>query len=177
GRGGTDAKDAGGAAQRPARGGGKGDRGHQGGSHEQCREHRHRGSCRHRAEAHRYGAAQRHGRRGGGRGAQAIKGAAMEELWVAIAFVIFVAVLGYFGVHRLILKALDDRQARIKAELDDAQRLKQEAEALLAHYRSRQQEAEREAESIIAGAQAEAERLMIEAKARMEEFVARRTKL
>lgn len=99
------------------------------------------------------------------------------EFWVAVAFVIFLAGLGYLGVHRTIIKALDDRQARIRAELDDARRLKDEAQALLAQYQSKRQEAEREAESIIAGATAEAERLAIEAKAKMEEFVARRTKL
>lgn len=99
------------------------------------------------------------------------------EFWVAVAFVIFLAGLGYMGVHRTLLKALDDRQGRIKAELDEARRLKEEAQALLAQYQSKRQEAEREAESIIAGANAEAERLAIEAKAKMEEFVARRTKL
>lgn len=99
------------------------------------------------------------------------------EFWVAVAFVIFVAGLGYLGVHRTLLKTLDDRQARIKAELDDARRLKEEAQALLAQYQSRRQDAEREAESIIAGAAAEADRLAVEAKAKMEEFVARRTKL
>jgi len=41
------------------------------------------------------------------------------ETWVAIAFVILMGVFGYFGVHRTVLKALDNRSARIKAELDD----------------------------------------------------------
>src|SRR5688572_30323765 len=99
------------------------------------------------------------------------------EFWVAVAFVIFLGGLAYLGVHRTILKALDDRQARIKAELEEARRLKEEAQALLAQYQSKRQEAEREAESIIAGAMAEAERLAVEAKAKMEEFIARRTKL
>jgi F-type H+-transporting ATPase subunit b len=99
------------------------------------------------------------------------------EFWVAVAFVILLAGLGYLGVHRTILKALDDRQARIRTELEEARRLKEEAQALLAQYQSKRQEAEREAEGIIAGATAEAERLAIEAKAKMEEFVARRTKL
>jgi F-type H+-transporting ATPase subunit b len=61
--------------------------------------------------------------------------------------------------------------------LDDARRLRDEAQALLAQYQSKRQEAEREAQSIIAGATAEAERLAIEARAKVEEFVARRTKL
>jgi F-type H+-transporting ATPase subunit b len=99
------------------------------------------------------------------------------EFWVAIAFLVFVAVLGYFGVHRTLLKGIDDRRDRIKAELDEARRLKAEAEALLAQYRRKQHEAEQEAQAIVAGAKAEAERLAAEAEAKLEEFVARRTKM
>jgi len=99
------------------------------------------------------------------------------EFWVAIAFVIFVGVLGYFGVHRRMVKGIDDRRDRIKAELDEARRLKAEAEALLAQYRRKQHEAEQEAQAIVAGAKAEAERLAAEAEAKLEEFVARRTKM
>jgi F-type H+-transporting ATPase subunit b len=99
------------------------------------------------------------------------------EFWVAAAFVIFVAVLGYFGVHKLLVKSIDDRRDRIKAELDEARRLKAEAEALLATYRRKQQEAEQEAQAIVASAKAEAERLAVEAEAKIEEFVGRRTKM
>jgi F-type H+-transporting ATPase subunit b len=99
------------------------------------------------------------------------------EFWVAAAFVIFVAVLGYFGVHRMLVKGIDDRRDRIKSELDEARRLKEEAQALLAQYRSKQQEAEREAQAIVASAKAEAERLATEAEAKLEEFVGRRTKM
>jgi F-type H+-transporting ATPase subunit b len=99
------------------------------------------------------------------------------EFWVAVAFVIFIGVLIYFGAHRMILDALDQRSARIRADLDEARRLKDEAQALLEQYRSKQSEAEREAGEILAGARAEAERLADEAKAKSEEFLARRTKL
>jgi F-type H+-transporting ATPase subunit b len=99
------------------------------------------------------------------------------EFWVAVAFVIFVGVLIYFGIHNLITGALDQRTARIRADLDEARRLKDEAAALLAEYRRKQQTAEREAAQIVAGAKAEADRLAVEAKTRMEEFVARRTKM
>jgi F-type H+-transporting ATPase subunit b len=99
------------------------------------------------------------------------------EFWVAVAFVIFVGVLGYFGAHKTLVKRIDDRRDRIKAELDEARRLKDEAQALLAGYQRKQQEVEREAEAIIASAKAEAERLAAEAAAKMEEFVARRTKM
>ena len=99
------------------------------------------------------------------------------EFWVAVAFVIFIGVLGYFRVHELLLKSIDDRRERIKVEFDEARRLKAEAEALLATYRRKQQEAEHEAQAIVAGARTEAERLAAEAEAKIEEFVVRRTKM
>jgi len=99
------------------------------------------------------------------------------EFWVAVGFFLFGGVLVYFGIPQKMLAALDSRGARIKAELDDAKRLRDEAEALLAQYRRKRQEAEREADEIIAGARAEAERVAAEAKARMEEFVARRSQV
>jgi F-type H+-transporting ATPase subunit b len=99
------------------------------------------------------------------------------EFWVAVAFVIFVGVLSYFGAHKVLVKRIDDRRDRIKAELDEARRLKEEAQALLAGYERKQQEVEREAQAIIAGARAEAERLAAEAAAKIEEFVARRTRM
>jgi F-type H+-transporting ATPase subunit b len=99
------------------------------------------------------------------------------EFWVAVSFVIFLGVLGYFGAHKWLVKAIDDRRHRIKAELDEARRLKEEAQALLVGYERKQQEVEREAQAIIASAKAEAERLAAEAAAKVEEFVARRTKM
>jgi F-type H+-transporting ATPase subunit b len=99
------------------------------------------------------------------------------EFWVAVAFFVFLGILVYVGAHKYILDALDQRAARIKAELDEARRLKQEAQALLAEYERKKGEAEREAADIIAGARAEAERLAVEAKAKSEEFLTRRTKL
>jgi len=99
------------------------------------------------------------------------------EFWVAVSFVIFVAVLGYFGVHKLMVKGIDDRRDRIRAELDEARRLKAEAEALLAQYRRKQHEAEEEAQAIVTSAKAEAERLAKEGEAKLEEFVSRRTKM
>ena len=99
------------------------------------------------------------------------------ETWVAIAFVIFLAVLGYLKVHKTMLKGIDDRRDRVKAELDEAGRLKDEAQALLASYQRKQQEIEREAEAIVASARAVAERLAAEAEAKLQEFIARHTKI
>ncbi len=99
------------------------------------------------------------------------------ELWVAIAFFIFLGILIYVGVPKLITGALDDRSKRIGVELDEARRLKEEAAALLADYKRKQTEAEGEAQAIISSAKAEAERIAADAKTKMEEFVARRTKM
>jgi len=99
------------------------------------------------------------------------------ENWVALAFVLFLGLLLYLGAHRRITDSLDQRQTRIKAELDEARRLRDEAQALLAEFERKGREAEGEAAAIIASATAEAERLAGEAKARMEDFVARRTKM
>ena len=98
------------------------------------------------------------------------------EFWVAVAFFLLLALFGYMGVHRTILTALDHRRDRIKQDLDDARRLRDEAAALLADYKKRHASAEREAQEIITSAKEEAERIAAEAKVKMEDFVARRTK-
>ena len=97
------------------------------------------------------------------------------EFWVGVAFFVFVALVGYLGAHRMILASLDQRRDKIKSELDEARRLREEAEKLLAEYRRRQQDAESEAQTIISSAQAEAERIAAEAHAKMQELIARRT--
>src|ERR1051325_10389704 len=85
------------------------------------------------------------------------------ETWVAIAFVILLVLFAYLGIHKTVLTALDHRGQRIKAELDDAKRLKEEAAKLLGEYQARRASAEREAPAP-------------EAKAKREDFVTRRTK-
>jgi F-type H+-transporting ATPase subunit b len=99
------------------------------------------------------------------------------EFWVAIGFLIFVGVMIYAGTHKKAAEALDARSARIKSELDEARRLREEAANLLAIYQNKRDEAENEAAAIVAEARAEAERTAAEAKTKMEDFVARRTKL
>jgi F-type H+-transporting ATPase subunit b len=99
------------------------------------------------------------------------------EFWVAVAFVLFVLALVRLGAHRSVLGLLDDRGARIQAEFDEARRLREEAQALLAEYQKRKLEAEEEAKALIRSAEAEGERLRAEARAKVEEFVTRRTKM
>ena len=98
------------------------------------------------------------------------------ETWVAIAFVILMVLFAYLGIHRTVLTALDHRADRIKGELDDARRLKEEAAKVLAEYKAKRATAEREADEIVSNAKAEAERIAADAKTKMEDFVARRTK-
>ena len=99
------------------------------------------------------------------------------EFWVAIAFVIFVIILVRLGVHRTVAQALDDRAKRIAAELDEARRLREEAQAILTASEKKRREAEQEAQGIIEGARSEAERVAQEAKAKAEDFVVRRTRM
>ncbi len=98
------------------------------------------------------------------------------DFWVAVAFFALIGIFVYFGVPAVMGKALDRRSARIQAELDEARRLKEEAAALVADYRGRRAAAEREAQEIVTAATAEAERVAAESKAKLEDFVARRTK-
>jgi len=97
------------------------------------------------------------------------------EFWVTVAFFIFVAILGYVGAHKQILAALDKRRDSIKSALDEAHRLRDEAQRLLTEYQRKQHQAEVEAGAIIASAKAEAERIAAETRVKMEELVSRRT--
>ena len=97
------------------------------------------------------------------------------EFWVAVAFVIFIGILWKLGVHKSAVKALDARSQRIASELDEARKLRDEAQSILAESEKKRRQAEHEAQDIITGARAEAERVAAEAKQKAEEFVARRT--
>ena len=97
------------------------------------------------------------------------------EVWVLVAFVIFVAIVWKVGGGKALIAGVDSRAVRIKAELAEAQRLREEAQALLSSYERRRNEAEQEAADIVATARDEAERLARDTEAKMAEFVRRRT--
>lgn len=97
--------------------------------------------------------------------------------WAFIALVIFMGVVVYFKVPGLIGKSLDERAAKIRNELDEAQRLREEANKLLGEYQKRRKEAEKEASDIVAAAKREAEALADEAHKKAEEYVTRRAAL
>jgi F-type H+-transporting ATPase subunit b len=99
------------------------------------------------------------------------------EFWVLVAFVIFIAGMVYLGVPGKITSALDSRAAKIRAELEEARSLREEASRVLADYARKRDQAEREAQEIVASAKLDAERLAADAKLKAEEFVARRTKM
>ncbi len=97
--------------------------------------------------------------------------------WVAIAFLLFVALLVYVKVPRMITAALDKRSVAIAAQIDEARRLREEAEALLARYQRKEREAQAEAQEIVAHAEAEAKRLAADARKAMEASIARREQM
>ncbi len=98
------------------------------------------------------------------------------EFFVAAGFAIFVGLMIYYGMHKKIAASLDKRAERIAVELNEAERLRKEAEALLASFESRRAEAQAEAEAVVAQAHAEAQRIADEAHQRIAEFLQRRTK-
>ena len=81
----------------------------------------------------------------------------------------------YIKVPAMVSKSLDERAGRIQKELDEAKRLREEAQALLAEYQKKRKEAEQEAEAIVEAAKHEASVLAEEAHKRTEDYVARRT--
>jgi F-type H+-transporting ATPase subunit b len=99
------------------------------------------------------------------------------EFWVAVAFFLFLGGMFYLGVHEKLATALDARAAIIAKELEEARHLKDEAEKLLADYRRKQGDAEREVQAIIRLAATEAEALAVETRRSLHEQFERRTKL
>jgi F-type H+-transporting ATPase subunit b len=98
------------------------------------------------------------------------------SIWATIGLVIFIGMMIYFGVPKMIAKAIDGRIAKIETELAEAEALRAEAKALLAEYQTRRENAEKEAEDIVAAAREEAFRLTAEAKTSLEAMIARRTR-
>lgn len=96
------------------------------------------------------------------------------ELWVGVGFVMVVGLLLYVGVPKLVGGMLDARAAAIKSELDEARRLRDEAAELLEGYKQKAAGAEREAEAIVVEAKAEAERFAAESRAALKSLIERR---
>ncbi len=97
--------------------------------------------------------------------------------WVAIAFVGFIAVVIYFKLPSIVGKQLDDRAVRIKNDLDEARKLREDAQALFADYQRRQRDALATAEDIVVKAKEDAEIIRKESEAELEATLTRRQEL
>lgn len=98
------------------------------------------------------------------------------ETWIAAAFIVFFVLVSR-PIGRAIAKMLDERSAKIKADLDEARRLRDEAQTLLAEYQKKQQEASRETADILTRAREEADLFRKEAGANLTAALARRERM
>ncbi|MEL7467627.1 MAG: ATP F0F1 synthase subunit B [Pseudomonadota bacterium] len=99
-----------------------------------------------------------------------------STLVVGISLFLFLALLGYLGVHKLLGKMLDDRADGIRTELSEAKRLREEAQELFAEFERKQKAVEGQAQEIVAHAKAEAEAAAEKAKADLAVSIERRLK-
>ena len=144
----------------------------------QCRADRRRRRRRHRREAHRRQNRPSRARQAS-RGVVELRRGSMHfdaEFYVAVGFSIFVLVMIWVGAHSKFTAFIDARINRIKGELAEAERLRNEAEALLASFEQKRAEAEAEAKAIVAQAKEEAELIAAEGRRRLGEFMDRSVK-
>ncbi len=99
------------------------------------------------------------------------------EFWVGVALVIFVGLMVWLKTPAMAMKALDARAEKIRGELAEAERLRKDAEALLASIRTRRDEVEKQAAEMLANAEVEARRMEAEGRVRLEEQIKRRAEL
>ncbi|WP_336276443.1 F0F1 ATP synthase subunit B [Bartonella sp. CB178] len=100
-----------------------------------------------------------------------------DTFWSLVGLVLFIILLIYFKIPDMIVRHLDMRAKRIKDELDEALRLREEAQEILAEYQRKHAEAEKDAQEIVIAAKREVEAVVAEARARAEEYVKNRNKL
>jgi F-type H+-transporting ATPase subunit b len=102
---------------------------------------------------------------------------ATPEFWVLVSFLLFIGLLVYLGIPGKLAVMLDARAARIASELDEARKLREEAQGLLADYERKRRDAEKEAEAILAQARVEAEAFVVETRQKLAETIARRGRM
>ena len=95
---------------------------------------------------------------------------------VGLSFVLFFGLLAYLGVHKFVLKALDGRAERIRAELDEVRKLREDAQATFAEFERKQREVAGQAQEIVEHAKREAEQAAEKAKADLADSIVRRLK-
>ena len=101
----------------------------------------------------------------------------LATLWAMIALFIFFGIVVYLKVPAMMTKALDDRAGKIRNDLDEAQKLREEAQQLLAEFQKKRKEAEKEAADMVAAAKRESDLIIEDAHKKTEEYVARRAAL
>jgi F-type H+-transporting ATPase subunit b len=99
------------------------------------------------------------------------------EFWVAVAFFGFLALLAYLKVPAILGAALDQRAQTIRKELDEARKLREQAQELLDEYTRKQRLADDEARDIVANAEREAAAMKVAAERSLKESLERRTRL
>jgi F-type H+-transporting ATPase subunit b len=99
------------------------------------------------------------------------------EFWIFIALVLLAIVMWRAKVPSTAAKALDAAGDKVRAQLDEAQRLREEAETLLAKIRADRLEAERGAAELLKAAEEDAERLRVSAAAKLEDDIKRRARM
>jgi F-type H+-transporting ATPase subunit b len=97
-----------------------------------------------------------------------------SHFWVAIAFLVFLGVLVFAGVHKLVWKTLGDAGAKVQAQLDEADALRNEAQALLAQVKAQKDASDKLAAEILANAKEEAQRLQADAQVKLADQLQRR---
>ena len=100
-----------------------------------------------------------------------------DATWVAIGFILFILLLVYFKVPVQITKILDNRADKIRSELDEAKKLREEAQSMLADFQKKNKEAEKNAKALIDEAKKLAKNYEKEAKSKFDENMERRKKL
>ena len=99
------------------------------------------------------------------------------HFWVGVALMVFLGILAWAGVHKFAWKALGDDGAKVQAQLDEANALRDEAQALLAQVKAQKDASERLATEILANAKEEATRLQAEAQTKLAEQLERRSQM
>ncbi len=99
------------------------------------------------------------------------------EFWVAVAFFLFVGLLYKMKVPGMMAEGLDQRAEAIRKELDEARRLREEAQDLLADYQQKQRRADDEAKAILEQAEREALSLKEQAEKALKESIERRSRI
>jgi F-type H+-transporting ATPase subunit b len=98
------------------------------------------------------------------------------ESWVLVSFLLFICLLVYLKVPKILMRLLDEHSIRVSMQLTEARKLRDEAAAMLADYKKKRADAELQAADIMANAKAEAEQFAIDSRQKMTETLDRRTK-